>query len=395
MPVERPVIRRRPRALVVLLRAGILALFTLWAAVPSPAADDAAPWWPIPVKSYYGIYDPGSKRPGQASVSLNRPKLEEWTPPRRPSGRYTVGVCVPHFKDPYWDVVNYGIMDEARRLGVGVRMTMAGGYDLGDVQVEHLRGHLKDGVDGVILAAVDYEGGASVIAELREAGIPVVEVVNDILAPAVSAKVLVSFHEVGYLVGEYVAGHAEKAGLSTVRIAFFPGPRNAGWAPETLDGFMEAVDRYPGRVDMVDVAWGDTGSAEQAGLLRRTLGEHPDVDYVVGNAVAVEAAPEILRELGLAGRVSVVASYLTPPLYDHIRRGEVLAAAADLNLYQGRMAMDMMVRIFNGEIPGRDFPFRSGPFIHMVTAGNIGNYPVERLLGPRGYQSVLSLDLEE
>ncbi|MEZ7198103.1 TMAO reductase system periplasmic protein TorT [Pseudodesulfovibrio karagichevae] len=370
----------------------LLSLALLAAAVPALGEGNVPPWWPIPVKSWYGIYDPGRKAPGQAADSLNRPKLEEWTPPRPPSGRYTVGVCVPHLKDPYWVAVNYGIIAEARRLGVGVRMTVAGGYNEGARQVEHLRAHLKDGVDGVILAAVDYDGGGPAIEELREAGIPVVEVVNDILAPAVSAKALVSFHEVGYLVGEYVAEHAENSGLDTLRVIFLPGPRNAGWAPETLGGFMEAMEYYPGRVDVVDVAWGDTGREEQARLLRRSLAEHKGVNYVVGNAVAAEAAPEILREMGLESKVSVVSSYIMPSLYDHIVRGEVLAAAADLNVYQGRMAVDMMVRIFNGEVPGRDFPFRAGPFIPMVTTENIANYPYEGLFGPRDYQPVFDLE---
>lgn len=377
----------------VLRRAGaLLVLALLAAAVPCLGADDAPPWWPIQVKSWYGIYDPGRKQPGQAAVSLNRPKLEEWVPPRAPSGRYTVGVCVPHLKDPYWSAVNYGVIAEARRLGVGVHMTVAGGYNDGALQAEHLRAHLKDGVDGVILAAVDYEGGGPVIKELREAGIPVVELINDILTPAVSAKALVSFHEVGYLVGEYVAEHAENTGLDKLRILFLPGPRKSGWAPETLGGFMEAMEYYPGRVDVVDVAWGDTGREEQIRLLRRGLAEHGDVNFVVGNAVAAEAAPEVLREMGLAGKVAVVSTYIMPSLYDHIVRGEVLAAAADLNVFQGRMAVDMMVRIFNGEVPGRDFPFRAGPFIPMVTTENIASYPYEGLFGPRGYRPVFHLE---
>ncbi|HKI80081.1 MAG TPA: TMAO reductase system periplasmic protein TorT, partial [Pseudodesulfovibrio sp.] len=123
-------VRLRRKGVLHFARA-LLILVLLAAAVPSLGADKAPPWWPIQVKSWYGIYDPGHKKPGYAAVSLNRPKLEEWAPPRAPSGRYTVGVCVPHLKDPYWSAVNYGIIAEARRLGLGVRMTVAGGYNEG------------------------------------------------------------------------------------------------------------------------------------------------------------------------------------------------------------------------------------------------------------------------
>jgi protein TorT len=52
----------------------------------------------------------------------------------------------------------------------------------------------------------------------------------------------------------------------------------------------------------------------------------------------------------------------------------------------------MMVRIFNGEVPGRDFPFRAGPFIPMVTPANIANFPYEGLFGPRDFQPVFHMD---
>ncbi|WP_319581682.1 hypothetical protein [uncultured Pseudodesulfovibrio sp.] len=107
----------RPRRSVGSLASVLLVLASLMVAVPSHGADKAPPWWPLQVKSWYGIYDPGRKEPGHAADSLNRPRLEEWMPPRAPSGRYTVGVCVPHLKDPYWVAVNYGIIAEAQRLG--------------------------------------------------------------------------------------------------------------------------------------------------------------------------------------------------------------------------------------------------------------------------------------
>lgn len=56
------------------------------------------------------------------------------------------------------------------------------------------------------------------------------------------------------------------------------------------------------------------------------------------------------------------------------------------------MAVDMLVRTLNGEKPGRDFPFRSGPFIPMITPDNIVRYPYEGLFGPRDYEPVFTLE---
>jgi len=52
------------------------------------------------------------------------------------------------------------------------------------------------------------------------------------------------------------------------------------------------------------------------------------------------------------------------------------------------MAVDMTVRILNGETPGdkaSGFPFRSGPVIQVITQETIDQYSYERLFGPRDF----------
>lgn len=366
----------------------------LWAAPCTASEGGQLSWWPVQVKSYYGTYDPETKVPGQAATSLSRPKLEEWVPPVKPGGAYTIGVSFPHIKDSYWEAVNYGIIQEARRLGLNVRLVEAGGYDELDRQIQQVRQLVDQQVDGLILGAISYTGNDEIIAETVGKGVPVVEVINDVRAPKVSAKALVSFYEMGFITGEYVAGHAEDNGLDKVAIAFFPGPRDSGWAPESLDGFMAAMDHFPGQVDIVSVMWGDTGADTQRDLIRHSLGSSGNVDYIVGNAVAADQAPAILTAGGLSEETTVVATYIIPSLYDKIHQGQVAGAPSDLTVIQGRMAVDMMARLFQGEMAGRDFPFRSGPFIPMVTTENIGSYPYEGLFGPRGYKPVFSLDTD-
>ena len=369
---------------------GLSVLLLMLPATLSHADHADPPWWPIPVKSYYGTYNPVHKRLGQACTSLGRPKLEEWVPPRPAAKPYEVGVCIPHLKDPYWLAVNYGMITEARRLGIGIRLLEAGGYDELHTQIAQMRGLAASGVDGILLGAVSYSDSDAVIAEITAQGIPVVAVSNDVSAPSVSAKALVSFYEMGYFAGEFVVENAEKAALETVRISFFPGPRNSGWAPETLDGFMDAMEYFPGHVDVLDVSWGDTGKDVQRELLRKSVYRTGPVDYVVCNAVAAEAAPDLFREMGLTRDSRIVSTYLMPSLYDKIVSGQVAAAPSDLSVFQGRMGVDMMVRILNGDTPGREFPFRSGPFIPMVTPGNISSYPYEGLFGPKDYKPEFS-----
>lgn len=356
------------------------------------ASGHEATWWPIAVKSYYGPYIAADKKPGQASPSLKRPKLEEWAPPLHKTEPYVLGVSFPHLKDSYWVSVNYGIMEEASRLGIGIKLVEAGGYDNLDTQNSQILSLLDQGVDGIILGAVSYTGNDKVIAESEARGVPVVEVVNDVYAPEVSAKAMVSFYEMGYLSGEFLVEYAERKGLSNIRVAFFPGPQISGWAPESLVGFRAAMEYFPGMVDLSCVKWGDTGAEVQSRLIRECLAEGPVPDYIVGNAVAAEAAVPILREKGLTDSCTIISTYMIPSLFDKIQNSSVAGAPADLAVFQARMAVDMMVRLLDGEKPGEDFPFRSGPFIPMVTPENVESYPYEGLFGPKDYKPVMELE---
>nr|WP_321259230.1 TMAO reductase system periplasmic protein TorT [uncultured Pseudodesulfovibrio sp.] len=367
-------------------------LFGMFASTPSVANDEEVPWWPIQVKSFYGSYDVKFKEAGRAAKSLDRPKLEEWLPPAAAKFPYVIGVCLPHFKDHYWTAVSYGILDEAKRLGVSIKLMEAGGYGELERQQSQVRQFVQERVDGIILGAISYTGNDSDVRHARNAGVPVVEVVNDVHSADVSAKALVSFYEMGYFAGEYVAEHAENAGLDAVSVVFFPGPQNSGWAPETLAGFEDALEYYPGKVDVLDVCYGDTDRDVQRALIEASLKNVGPAHYLVGNAVAAAVASEVLARTKTGQETTVVGTYLTQDLYDLILQGKVAGAPSDLMVFQGRMAVDMMIRLLNGEKAGQDFPFRSGPFIPMVTSDNIGNFPFQGLFGPRGFTPVFSLE---
>ena len=159
------------------------------------------PWWPVKVNSYYGIYDVKTKKPGRPAASLTGPKVENWTPPQKANKPYTIGVSFPHLKDPYWLAVDYGIISEAKRLGIGVSLVAAEGYTDLAKQVSQVENLAQQGVDGIILGSISYTSLDPVVEEIDKKGIPVVEVINDIQAPAIRGKALVSFFDMGYHAG--------------------------------------------------------------------------------------------------------------------------------------------------------------------------------------------------
>lgn len=340
------------------------------------------------VNSYYGEYDAKQKDAGFPSKSLEGPKNEKWTAPAKANKGYKLGVLFPHMKDSYWIAVNYGIITEAEKLKVGIKLLSAGGYGEIDTQRKQFMALIREKVDGIILGAISYDSLDSLVKISDKKGIPVIEVINDIYAPAIKAKALVSFYDMGASAGEFVV---KDAAGKDITVAFFPGPKNSGWAPDSFNGFIETVKKSAGKVRVLPPRWGDTGHDAQRKLIGEDLKKHADIDYIVGNAVAAEVAVDVLKETGRKN-VKIVSTYIIPTIYEKVKQGVIKAAPSDLTVVQGKMSVDMMVRLLNGEKPGKDFPFRSGPSIPVVTTDNIGQYGYEYLFGSRDFKPVFELN---
>ena len=173
----------------------------------------------------------------EESTSPSTWALEVWSPPfdfRSPtetityrpleqaSQKWRICASYPHLKDSYWLSVNYGMVEEAKRLGVALRVVEAGGYPNLDRQIAQITECARD-ADILALGAVSFDGLTEAVLAISEE-IPVIAVVNDIADPGISAKAAVSWVTMGEVPGAYLAS-LHPAGTPTVKVAWFPGPR--------------------------------------------------------------------------------------------------------------------------------------------------------------------------
>jgi protein TorT len=290
-------------------------------------------------------------------------------------------VLIPHLKDAYWLAVNFAVVDEARRLGVHFALFNAGGYGNLQRQREQFRECLNQSPDGIILSAVSSGGFDEEVAAAARAAIPVVDLINGVFAPDISARVGADFWDLGNAAAQYLA---DRVGDAAVRVAWLPGPVGAGWVEAGDGGFREAVAGTG--IDIADTLYGDTGYSVQRGLIEKVLDEQP-VDYVVGTAPTAEAATGVLRERGLSEQIGVVAHYYSPGVHRGIRRGHVLAAPTDMPALQTRIAMDTLVRIIEGE----PYFAHVGAAVVMVDRERLASWDPSVSLSPRGFRPVYNM----
>ena len=356
----------------------VLAAFgaiTLGAITSTPAgADEMKPWYPFKVQ----VWDP--------PFNMDSPRKDmDYTPVEKAEKKWDICVSFPHMKDAYWMAVDYGVVAEAERTGVKMQLVEAGGYTNLNKQISQIEDCVAAGSQGVIIGAISLDGLNNLVSELKSKNIPVIDVINGISSPDLSAKSLVSFGEMGAKAGEYLA-KLHPAGSGKVKVAWFPGPPGAGWVEAGNTGFVEAVKGSD--IEIVDTKYGDTGKEVQLKLVEDVLEANPDISYIVGTSPTAEASVGLLKDRGLADKIKVLAYYFTPPVYQGIKDGTILAAPTDSAVIQGRVAIDQMVRI----LEGKPYEKHVGPALYVIDSNNVNSFDKGSSLAPDDFKPTFSVE---
>ena len=352
---------------------GFAAAVALMISVTPAVADDGQ-WFPYPVEVWNPPFDMESPRTAMTYV-----------PVEQADKAWNICVSVPHMKDPYWLAVDYGVVSEARRSGVKLSVFEAGGYTNLSRQISQIEDCVANGADAVIVGAISFDGLNNLIGEIVAGGVPVIDFMNGVSSTAISATSKVSFGEMGESVGRYLA-EKHPAGSGKVQVAWFPGPAGAGWVEAGNVGFVEAVKGSD--VEVVDTKYGDTGKEAQLKLVEDILESRDDLDYIVGTAPTTEAAYQALRSRGLQGDIMVLSYYMTPSVFAGLKSGDLEAAPTDSTVIQGRIAVDLAVRILEDE----DYVKHVGPELTIVRASDIDGFDPTSSLAPDGFTPVFTVD---
>ena len=282
-------------------------------------------------------------------------------------------------KDAYWLGVDYGVIEEARRSGVKLQVVEAGGYTNLAKQISQIEDCVARGANAVIIGAISGDGLNNLVKTIAAKKIPVIDVINGINSPDLTAKSLVSFYTMGQSTGEYLA-KKHPAGGTPAKVGWFPGPAGAAWVEAAHKGFMDATKGSA--LTILEPKYGDTGKEVQSKLIEDVLQANPDLAYVAGTAVTAEAATGILRARSLDSKVKVLSFYITPGVYEGIERGRILASPADSMVIQGRIAVDQAVRA----LEGKEVVRHVGPKIFVVDGANIKSVKLEDILPPPSFK---------
>ena len=125
-----------------------LTLGTLFAAVTlASSASFAADWFPYKAESTEPAFAADGKK---SDIS--------YTPLAKASKKWDICVSFPHMKDAYWLGVDYGVVEEAKRLGVKLQLVEAGGYTNLNKQISQIEDCVARGANAVVIGAISGDG---------------------------------------------------------------------------------------------------------------------------------------------------------------------------------------------------------------------------------------------
>lgn len=330
------------------------------------AAAAHAAWYPLDVES---IAADG----GRTAVKYEA--LEKAAEP------WNVCVSFPHMKDSFWLAADYGVTEEAKRLGINLQVLDAGGYTQLNNQISQIENCVAGGAKAVVIGAISQDGLGNLVADLKKKGVYVVDAYNGIVSKEVDAHVLTIPSDEGLRAGSYLA-KKHPAGSPAVKVAWLPGPAGAGWVELFNSGFLEGIKGSA--VQIAETKYGDTGKEVQARLIEDLLQTHKDIDYVVGTAVTAEAAVPVLRARNLTSKVKVVSVYTTPGVYQGVKAGSIEAAGMAPVVLVGRIAVDQAVRL----IEKKDLLRNVGPLGRVYTKDEAKDLSIDAVLAPNGFRPV-------
>jgi periplasmic protein TorT len=307
----------------------------------------------------------------EAAESLQMPPMQHWTGPARAERPFELCALYPHLRDAYWLSVNQGMVEEARRLGVGLRVHEAGGYAAQDEQARQLAECAREGSDAILLGAVD---GPALAEAIGQSPLPVFGLVNALPPEQVVAQVGVPWYQMGWRIGHWLA-ERHPAGTPTRRVALLPGPEGRGGNNLVEPGFATAI--AGSAIELVETLRGDNSREIQRSLVQRLLTRHPNLDYLVGSAMAAEVAiNELARRPPSAPHSNpqprapaVLAIYFSHGVERALLRGKLALANSDQMREQGRLAVAQAVCLLQRPAASEaQCPRRMGPAI-LTLAG--------------------------
>jgi ribose transport system substrate-binding protein len=257
---------------------------------------------------------------------------------RQPVRLTRLGLCVQNVENPFFvaEIASARTVADAQDIEVDVRDASQ------DVrrQLAQIDDLVADGVQALLLDAVDSEGVGPAVAKARDAGVPVIAM--NVGADGADATVTTDNVTAGAMVGRYLASALSGRG----RVAIVDGTFDTATA-DRVAGFVSALRDFPD-IEIVACQRGDNSEDSGHAVARRIIAECGPVNGFFG--INDPTSLGVLRAVEEAGvRVPIVSVDGSQRAVSVLSRTDgLVATAAQDPAGMARVAMSVAADVFSG-----------------------------------------------
>ncbi len=289
----------------------------------------------------------------------------------------TIAVIPKGTTHAYWKTVRMGAEAAGADLGVDIKWQGPVKENDRSDQIAMVQQFVTQGVNGIVLAPLDFEGLAAPVEEATGKNITVV--IIDSALKGTPGKDFASFvatnnHQAGYLGGENLAKLLNGKG-KVVLLRYQPGSASTD---EREAGFLEAIAKSP-EITIISkdqYAGATQGEAKTASL--NMLDKLQQADGIFcPNESSTLGMLGALDQSGLTGKVKFVGFDATPALVDALRAKQI-----DVLIAQDPRKMGYEgVKVCVGALRKEPVPATIDTGTAVITVDNVDKPEIQQVLG--------------
>jgi ABC-type sugar transport system substrate-binding protein len=295
------------------------------------------------------------------------------------SKQMTFGFSMPDSSESFWVSMDYGVQQEAKKLGVKVITTSAGGDANANQQISQLQDLTQRGVKALIVGATDGTAVTPVVNQAVAQHIPVVGASSPPNSKKLASVVVTDNVGMGTIEAQCLG--RQLGGKGTV--AMLVGPAGQIWADLRAKGFTDTLKKqFPGIEVVASTRLADNRNAALT-ITQDWIQRFPNLSgiYSVTDDTGAGAV-DALQSAHKAGKVNVATSNFSPAAQQLLKQGLFVCTAAQQIVAQGEQAV---LQAYNAATHKKVQATVVTPVVKLTKA-NVGQASFEKLQAPAGFK---------
>src|SRR5436309_2624804 len=256
---------------------------------------------------------------------------------------FKIGVVYPTLNNPFFVDMQKGI-NQAAKDGGATALNVSGNNDV-NAQTKQVEDFISQGVDALIVQAVDTKGIVGALGEAKAANIPVFTPGEAVTGADVVTAVVFNEVEDGSVDGKYVAQHV-KAGAKIVELLGIQGTETA---QNRQKGFEQALKEGCPTCVIVAKQPANYDRSQALTVMETILQAQPHIDAVYGaNDEMALGAIQAIKEAGREKEMFAVGNDGIADAIAAVKDGSLAATNGIPAFIQGYAAMATAIKHLQG-----------------------------------------------